>query len=233
VERLGINGGLLLAQIVNFAILFFVLRAMVWGPMVKMLEQRKARIEKGLEDARKAEQALANAERDAQKLIDQRRQEAGKVVDDARIAADGQKVVLLDEAKREAEAIRSKARQEATEERNAILANVRSQVSQMAFAAAERVVEQSLDENKAKSIVSNFFSALPSEMKKMGGDVEVTSALPLSDDEKAKIKSATGANNVSYKVEPGILGGLIVRAGDQVVDGSVRNRLSNLQAKVG
>ncbi|CAG0960569.1 MAG: F0F1 ATP synthase subunit B [Anaerolineae bacterium] len=231
-DRLGINPGVLLANIINFAIVAVLLWALVWKPMVKALETRRERIAKGLEDARAAEQAKANAERDAQKLIDERRREANKLVEEARGTADLQGKGVLDEARREAEAIRTKARQEAIEERNAILAEVRTQVAQISIAAAERVVGQSLDENKAKGIVTDFFTALPKEAKKLGDTVEVTSALTLSGDEQSKIKSQLGASNVTFKVDPSILGGVILRAGDQVVDGSVRSRLSNLAGQM-
>ncbi len=78
-DRLGINPGVLLANIINFAIVAVLLWALVWKPMVKALETRRERIAKGLEDARAAEQAKANAERDAQKLIDERKAAGQKI----------------------------------------------------------------------------------------------------------------------------------------------------------
>ncbi|HRE48276.1 MAG TPA: F0F1 ATP synthase subunit B [Aggregatilineales bacterium] len=231
-DRLGINPGVLLSQIVNFAIVATLLWLLVWKPMVKALETRRERIAKGLEDARNAENALANAERDAQKLIDERRREAAKIVEDARAATEGQEKSALEEARREAESIRARARQEAIEERNAILAEVRSQVGQIAIAAAERVVGQSIDQGKGKTIVNDFFTALPADVKKLGESIEVTSALTLTADEQAKIKSQLKASKVDFNVDPAILGGVILRSGDQVVDGSVRSKLSSLAAKM-
>lgn len=227
-ERLGINAGFLLAQIVNFLLIALILWALVWRPMVRALEGRKERIAKGLEDARAAEQKLANAERDAQKLIDQRRVEANKLLDEARASADTQVKALLDEAHREADAIRTRARAEATEERDAMLQSVRAQVGEIALAAAERVIGQSLDPKKAQSIVADFIAQAPEGIANLGREVEVTSALPLTDAEKAHVKKQTGATELVYKVDPAILGGLILRSGERVVDGSVRSRLGSL-----
>ena len=67
-----------------------------------------------------------------------------------------------------------------------------------------------------------------------GTGAEVTSALPLTADEQATVKkdvlSKIGdAASISFRVDPTILGGLVVKIGDRVVDGSVAGQLSNLQ----
>ena len=61
-----------------------------------------------------------------------------------------------------------------------------------------------------------------------GDKAEVTSALPLTDNEQADIKKKLKAADVVFKVDPTILGGVIVRVGDQVVDDSVASRMSAL-----
>jgi F-type H+-transporting ATPase subunit b len=231
-ERLGINAGFLIAQIFNFLLVAFILRALVWKPLVAALEARREKIAKGLEDARAAELARANAERDAQKYVDEQRVAAQKLVEEGRGRGDEQAKSILEEARREAEAIRVKARQDAEEERNAILNEVRAQVAQISIAAAERVIGQSLDENKSQAIVADFFSKVPASAIHVGGDVEVTSAMPLSDGEKQAVASQTGANSIAFKVDPNILGGLVIRAGDKVVDGSVRSNLGKLAASM-
>src|SRR5205823_3351257 len=151
-------------------------------------------------------------------LIEQRRAEAGKLLEEARARGEEQGKAILEEAHRDADAIRSKARQDAEEERNALLGEVRAQVAQLAIAAAERVIGQSIDQGKAQSIIADFFSRAPEGVKNLGANVEVTSALPLSDAEKRQVSQQIGAKEVSYRVDPSILGGLILRAGDKVVD---------------
>jgi F-type H+-transporting ATPase subunit b len=233
-DALGINLGNLIVQIVNFTIVMLVLRALVWGPLVRNLEARRERIAKGLEDARAAEQARANAERDAQRLIDERRAEASRFVDEGRSRGEEQAKAVLEEARREAESIRTRARQEAVEERNAVLGEVRQQVAQIAMAAAERVVGQTLSGDAAKSqaIISDFLSRASDQMRNLGSDITVTSALPLNAQEQAAIRQQTGAANVTFNVDPSILGGLVVRAGDRVIDGSVRANLNKLGAQM-
>jgi len=231
-SALGINGGYLLAQILNFLIIFLAITFLAWKPLIKVLETRRETIAKGLEDARAAEQARANAERDAQKYIDQKKAEANKFVEEGRARGEEQSRTVLADANHEAEEIRVRARAEAEEERNATLGEVRSQVAQLAIAAAERVIGQSVDAGKAQTIIDNFFSEVPAEVRNLGEDVEVTSALPLSDAEQKKVTKELGAKNVSFKVDPNILGGLVLRSGERVVDASVRSNLTGLAANI-
>ena len=68
-EKLGLNLGFLLVQLFNFLILVIVLYAWAYKPILKMLDDRKAKIAQGLEDARIASEARANAEKEAQKIL--------------------------------------------------------------------------------------------------------------------------------------------------------------------
>jgi len=67
-----------------------------------------------------------------------------------------------------------------------------------------------------------------------GGAAEVTSALPLTPEEQEVVKRDIltrlgGSASVTFRVDPSILGGLIVRVGDRVIDGSVAGQLQNLR----
>ena len=61
----------------------------------------------------------------------------------------------------------------------------------------------------------------------------MTSALPLSAEEEAAVRqevlSRVGAKDVSFRVDPSILGGLVIKVGDKVMDGSVAGKLEGLR----
>ena len=82
-EALGINLGLLIVQLIAFAIVFLTLNAWVYKPILDMMESRKQKISQGLEDARVAAEARANAEKEAAKVLAEAQAEAGKVVREA------------------------------------------------------------------------------------------------------------------------------------------------------
>ncbi len=231
-EALGINLGFLIAQIINFFIIFGLLGALLWRPIVNVLENRRETIEKGLEDARVAAEARKNAEAEAEKIKADARTEAQKLIADARTRADDVAKEVEAAANEEAENIRAEARERAEEERTQMLADMRGQVVSLAMAAANKLIGEGLDEKRQKDIVADFFSKAPEGVKGMGEHIVVISALPLTDAEMDRILDATGAKEIENRVNPDILGGLILRSGDQVIDASVRNRLGSLASSL-
>jgi len=124
-----------------------------------------------------------------------------------------------------------------------MLADLRSQVASLAIAAAQHLIGESLlqDERRQHALLDEFFSGVKSgkvvvlqEAELSGDTAEVVSALPLTLDEQEKVKREVLTKLgdqavVKFRVDPKILGGLIVRVGDRVVDGSVAGQLQTLR----
>jgi len=228
ISALGINLGFLFAQIVNFLVIAGALGVMLWRPAVNMLDQRSAKIQKGLEDAAAAAKARQNAEAEAEKILSEARTERQRLLEDARQQGDEIQKQIESEARTEAERIRNEAHADAEAQRNTALADLREQVLQISTAVAGRVLNEQIDAEKNSQLVSDFFTRLPQGAKNLSGTVEVVSAMPLSDEEKQKVESEISAGGYNYAVDPAILGGLIIRSQDRVIDGSVRGNLNNL-----
>jgi F-type H+-transporting ATPase subunit b len=229
-EALGINLGYLLTQILGISALILLLTAFLYKPLIRVLDERKARIAKGLEDARQAAIARENADADAKRILDEARQEASNIRREAVVAAEQAGKDVEHKAREDAKQIIANAQTEALEERNRILSELRGQVAAISIAAANKLVGESLDEKRQHELIGDFFSKVPAEVSSLQGEVaEITSALPLTDAEKTKAKKMLGAKEVDFKVDPSILGGLVVRVGDRIVDDSVANRMSALQ----
>lgn len=230
-SALGINTGFLLAQIVNFALLLSIFYFFL-GAAVNFLDSRSAKIQKGIEDAAAAARARQNAEAEADKILAEARAERQKLLEDARQQGEDVKKQIESEARQNAERIRAEGQQDAVTARDAELANLRDQVLQISTAVAGRILGESVDAKKQSKLVSDFLSTVPEGAKKLSGAVEVISAMPLSDDEKKSVEKAISADSYSYSVDPNILGGLIVRSQDRVVDGSVRGGLGELTSRL-
>ena len=229
-EALGINLGYLITQILGITALLLILSSFVYKPMLRVLDERKARIAKGLEDARQASIARENADMEAKRILDEARVEATNLRREAVVAAESAAKDVEHKAREDAKDILSNARAEATEERNRILADLRGQVAAISIAAANKLVGESLDEKRQHQLINDFFSRVPAEVSGMQGETaEITSALPLTDTERQSAQKMLGARDVAFKVDPSILGGLVVRVGDRVVDDSVVNRMNALQ----
>jgi ATP synthase, F0 subunit b len=239
-ENLGINPGLLIVQIISFFIVFLALNAWVYQPLLNMMDTRKQKIAQGLEDARVAAEARASAEKEAAKVIAEAQTEASKIVRDAteRAAAAGNDVKAA--AAAEAAKTREATIAEAEVERNRVLGDLRGQVASLAIAAANKLVGEALDEKKQRALLDDFFSGVKSgkvvvlEGAGFKGDfAEITSALPLNKDEEASVRqdvlAKVGAKEVAFRVDPSILGGLVIKVGDKVMDGSVAGKLEGLR----
>ncbi len=229
-EALGINLGYLIAQILGITALLLILTAFVYKPMLRVLDERKARIAKGLEDARQASIARENADMEAKRILDEARAEAANMRREAVVAAESAAKDVEVKAREDARSIVANAQTEATEERNRILADLRGQVAAISIAAANKLVGESLDEKRQHQLITDFFSRVPAQVSELQGDMaEVTSALPLTEAEKQSALKMLGAKDVQFRVDPSILGGLVVRVGDRIVDDSVANRMNALQ----
>lgn len=244
-KELGINLGYLIAFALSFGILFVVLRAWVFIPLLNTLEKRRTTIARGLEDARVAADARANAEKEAERIITEAQSRAAEVIREATDRAS--KVEHEIRAQAEAENARSRelALAGLETERNQMLSELRGQVVNLAISAARKLVSENLDEQRQKTLVNEFFSGMRDgsvavlEKANLQDDqnIEVTSALPLSESEQETIRGEFGrklggAAQVRFRVDPAILGGLVVRVGDQVVDGSVSGRLEVLHTSL-
>ncbi|HBX69191.1 MAG TPA: ATP synthase F0 subunit B [Chloroflexi bacterium] len=243
-EALGINLGFFLFQVFNFSILAILLYAFAYKPLVNMLEQRKTKIAQGLEDAQVAAEARANAEREAEKVLADAQTKASNVVRDAteRAEAAGREV----RAEMEAEAAKAKdvALAEAAVERDRMLADVRGQIAALAMAATQKLVGEALDEKRQHALLDEFFSGVKAGKVVVlegtalaGSSAEITSALPLTEAEQNTVKkdvlSKIGDQaTVAFRVDPSILGGLVIRVGDKVLDNSVAGQMEGLRQKL-
>jgi len=242
-EALGINPGFLLVQIINLIIAYVVVSKWIVAPIIGMLEKRRQTIGQGLEDARIAAEARANAEKEAEKIVAEAQAKASAVVREATERAE----VVARDVKAAADAEAKKAAEKALagveEERGRILGDLRGQVAALAIAATQKLVGEALDGKRQHELLDEFFAGVKAgkvvvmeNASVTGSSAEVTSALPLTRDQQEAVKkdvlASAGAAAVSFRVDPAILGGLVIKVGDKILDGSVAGKLEGLRANL-
>lgn len=239
--QLGLNLGYLIVQIICFFIIFVTVRAWIVKPLLGMLDKRRKKLEQGIEDARIAGEARANAEEEAAKIINEAQIKATRIVNEATERADSAMENVKADAEKGIEKEREAVMVEVELERNRILADLRGQVAALSIAAAQRLIGEAMDAKRQHALLDEFFSGVKSgkvvilEGAVLTGDLaEVTSALPLTKEEQEAVKTNVlnkmGAKtSVEFHVDPQILGGLVVRVGDKVLDGSVSGQLEGLR----
>lgn len=237
----------LLSQLVNVLILFIALYFLLWKRALNVFEERKQRIARGLEDAEKAQQKLAEAEQEYARRIEEAERERERILAQAKQEAGRVREEMLAEARAEAERIMAGAEETVELERQQMLTDLRGQVAALAVAAANRIIGEVLDEERQRRLIDEFFSGISAgrvqvldeaewEWAEHKGEltVSVISALPLSPEEQATVSRQLTAQlgrepRLEFVVDPTILGGLKIKVGDRIVDGSVAGRLSALE----
>jgi F-type H+-transporting ATPase subunit b len=240
-EGLGINLGYLLVQIFSFFIVLVILRGWVYRPILDMLARRRKAIAQGLEDARVAAEARSNAEKEAQQVLSGAQQQAGQRMREASERAEKAAADIRAAAEQEAEQIHQSALQDAEQAKIEALGELRGQVAALAIAAAQKLIGEALDEKRQHALIDEFFSGLRGDKVIVldgedltGSSAHVTSAMPLTEAEQEAVRKDVLARlgsgtTVSFGVDPSILGGIIIRIGDKVMDGSVSGKLEGLR----
>lgn len=159
-EKLGINWGLLIAQIFNVALLVWLLNQFLFQPILKMLNERTKRVEDSLKDAEQVKQQLANAKRDYDAELAKARQEAGAIVAQAQERAKTQEVEILAQARQEADRLRIDAREQAVQERDRMLREAKGQIAELVTLTASKVLGAELRANGHDTLIEESLASL-------------------------------------------------------------------------
>ncbi len=152
-EDLGLNFPSLIVFLVNFLILLGILYLFAYKPILRVMDQRSERIKESLEAADRAREDAAKSQQDTQRQLNEARVEGQKLIEQAREMAERYREEERERARQEAEAFISRARADIQRERDTAIQDVRSHFAELAIAAAERVIERSLDRDAHAQII--------------------------------------------------------------------------------
>jgi len=160
-KALGINLPSLIAQLINFTILLIVLSWAFKRFLFPLLDERRRRIQEGLEASEEAKQRLAQAETEAGAELEKGRQEGQALIGQAqqmsaRVQEEGRQA-----ARAEAETLLERARSEIQLERDAAIADLRREFADLTITAAERVIRRSLDRQAHRELIEEVLAEAP------------------------------------------------------------------------
>ena len=153
--------GLIIWTIVTFLILLFILKKAAWKPLLAALEKREITISTSLQ---KAEQAKTDAERilkENQEKLAQAETQSQKIISEGKSMAEKIKNDMVLEAKALSERIVKEAKDEMSKSRDAAIASLRKEISDIAILAASKIISENLEEKVDKKIVDKFIENLP------------------------------------------------------------------------
>jgi F-type H+-transporting ATPase subunit b len=166
-KELGIEPMLLLAQIVNFAIIFFVLKKFLYKPVLTMIEKRKREIDEGLETARKIQEEEEKAKERKEKILTDAKKEARAIVDEAKKLAEEQKKQILADAHKEAGVILAKAKAQAESNAKALEEQMKRQSVDLAALMVQKLLPEVLSDADHKKVIAAQLKALQTSVKQV------------------------------------------------------------------
>lgn len=161
-EKLGIEPRLLLAQIVNFAIIVFVLSKFLYKPILDMLEKRKKEIAAGLkltEDMKSEEEKVAAKK---QKMLEVTRKEASDIIEEARKQAKEEEKEIIAQAHKDAEVIMAKGKADAEAARVEMEKSVEKSAIDLAVSISERLLTGVLSADDKHKLIAKHIKELES-----------------------------------------------------------------------
>ena len=152
-EGLGINLGGLITQIIGFLVLFGILHAVLYKPVLRMMDQRSARIKESLDTAERVRQEAASSQEEMEKRMEEARAEGQTLITRAREMAERYREEEMTRARNEIRAERDRAQADIQRERDSAVEELRREFTGLAISAAERVIQRSLDTEAHRGII--------------------------------------------------------------------------------
>ena len=163
--KLGIDWKLLLAQVVNFGILLGILTAFVYRPLLDLLDARRERIAKAMEDAGRIEGQKKEMEQIRITELQKIDQEAGAFLERAKEQAEKIKADILQVASKEAEGLLAKGKQQLEGERARVMGEVQMILTKVILEMTEKILEREFSPDDEKRLMNTLAKDLPALLR--------------------------------------------------------------------
>ena len=142
----------------NFIVFFLIVRSIAFSGLVKTLEDRRSRIEQGLKDAEQARRDRDAAAQERLAALTEARREANEIINRAqKVSADAREQDMA-ATREELARLRERAAAEIEAEKQRAIAELRGEVTDLALAAAGRVVADSMTGDRQRKLVADFLA---------------------------------------------------------------------------
>lgn len=156
----GIDWKLMLAQLVNFAIVVAVLWYFALKPLTQTMKTRSEDIAKGLDDAQEATKRLEKTEQDVKAKLQEAKAEAIKILEMAKKQAEEAKHANVAKTKEEIETLIKKAKEQIANEKDSMITEVKGEVADMVVRALEKILSTGLSKELDKKYIDKVLKDL-------------------------------------------------------------------------
>ena len=156
----GIQPILLLAQIINFAILLFLLKRFLYKPILKVLDERKKRIETSLKQAEEIQKKFVEANIEQEKILDTAKLQASRIIENAKEGAKILSEQLQEETNKEIESTLERAESALQLEKQKMISEAKGKIVDIVVLVTEKVTAKTLQKAEKEKLVNNALSEI-------------------------------------------------------------------------
>ncbi len=153
IKTFHIEANLLVAQMVNFAIVLWALYKFAYKPVLKTLNSRTNKIEKGLQDADMAGKKLEEIVEKEKEVITKAKKEAQEIAKMAEDQAKANSMSIVLEARNQSEKLLASAKSQIEQEKNKMLSEVKGEIANLVVLATEKIIGEKLDKNRDRELI--------------------------------------------------------------------------------
>lgn len=151
---LGLNWKIFIAQLINFAVVIFVVRQFIYRPLLEAMHKRTKKIEQGIANAQEYEQKLKKWDSQQQLAREKIKTEMKKMYQTAENEALQTKAELFIAAKTEAQKILTRAKEELQEEKEKTLRETKNQAAELVAEAVAKIIKEKITTTKDEALIS-------------------------------------------------------------------------------
>jgi F-type H+-transporting ATPase subunit b len=155
-----VTPGLMIWTIICFGITYFVLRKYAFGPIQKVIDERRDRIQSAIDEADNARAEARNLLEEHKKLIGQAKTESEEILADARRVADSQRERMREETEEDRQRRLEETKRQIEQATTQALGQIRDEVGQLSLLAAEKITRKTLNEADQKRLIDEALSEI-------------------------------------------------------------------------
>jgi F-type H+-transporting ATPase subunit b len=234
----------LLFQIINFIVLLFILKRVLYKPLKEIIEKRRNIIEKNISEAEKIKEEAMEMHAANQQEMEKLKELKRELTDKMKEEVEAEKGVILADAEKEAQKLIEKKQVLFDTEKRRLETELKSQALEIVETFCTRLLRDISNEDLHRALFTRLKAEIPrltEDIKNAYGDneikIELLSAYPLSEADMQEIENefATRLNKkVSFEavLDADLIGGLRIRALDKVYDASLKGQIQTFRDRL-
>ncbi|WP_407668387.1 F0F1 ATP synthase subunit B [Oceanobacillus damuensis] len=159
----GLRVGDMITQLFFFLLLLYFVKKFAWGPLMNKMQEREEYVAGEIESAEQSRLEAEKASKEAAAQLSQVKQEAQKLIEDAKSAGIKQEQDIVDSAKMEADRIIQAAQADIQNEKEKAIQALQDKVASLSVLIASKVIEKEISAQDQEKLINDYIKEVGEE----------------------------------------------------------------------